>query len=200
MEGWEACPEGPDEVTYSGCWKTGSAAPFPSMTPDGILMELLPSDPDSVAQFQETEECAFTQELSRGRKPVPFPGAQLCAWPWAAHSPCWLLAHALPPVTHTCPSTASHTLPVFLREFLPFRTDATSSPKPPVASSYVTLQKHWTPISSSGTIFPWDFLAAALSSGLSESSSSASFVFILFLQLVPLCLWFPGSGHSSLFS
>lgn len=60
LEGWEACPEGPDEVTYSGCWKTGSAAPFPSMTPECILMELLPCDPDSVAQFQETEECAFT--------------------------------------------------------------------------------------------------------------------------------------------
>lgn len=38
---WEMCPERPAEVLYSGCWKTGSMAPSPSVTPNCILMELL---------------------------------------------------------------------------------------------------------------------------------------------------------------
>ena len=175
--------------------ETGSTAPFPSMTSDCIPVELQPHHPDSLAQFQETAECALRWEPSWGRKLVPFHGAQFCAWPQEAHSPCRLLPLAWSPASHTCLSTPPHTLCVFFRELSSPPMGSTSSPKSPVASSYVTLPKHST------RFLEWSFpgnsklppsLLACESSFLESSPSLSSW---------PFCACdFQGSEHSSLVS
>lgn len=104
------CPEGPDEVIYSGCWKTGSVAPSPSVTPDCILRELLhPLFWFSGTISGNRRVWFYRWNLAEREASQPFP--EPCyAWLLEEYNHLWSFPQALSPATHTY-----STISLFLR-------------------------------------------------------------------------------------